>query len=125
MREEENLGQDCVGRSRNRRVPSRTRTPPSTAWAITRARAVQPRRFASGRAADRASAIAKISVKMETRASKNAMRVFIADTADERRNDPVVRQRPVGNGIRSVIARDERAGNKSRIVQQEVATANR
>ena len=41
-----------------------------------------------------------------------AMRVFVANTSHERGDDPVVGERPIGNGIRSVIAGDERTGNE-------------
>jgi hypothetical protein len=42
------------------------------------------------------------------------MKIFVDDAADERRNDTVVGQRPIGDGEAGIARGDKRAGDEQR-----------
>ena len=89
----------------------RTLMPPKTAWAITRIKAVKPRLRRKRRAA---AGQQDGQHEREDRdgAGHYAMRVFVADAADEWRNNFPVGERPVRYGVGRVVAGDQRAGHQ-------------
>ncbi len=108
----ENLRESGMSRRDQRRMAEENANAAEKACANTSPSAVQPsgepqRRGSHARKPDRQN-----HREDSNDASDDAMREFVANPADQRRNDPAVGERPIGNGIGGVVARDERAGHQ-------------